>query len=164
MQYPICRHIKTNGLQCQSPAISDTIYCYFHTHLVKRHQGFRYTDATRGYLIPGQHIELAPLEDLEAVQVAISVVVNAIATGQLEPARGNSILYGLQLAGNNTARLDTQPRARKIVLTVESSPQGLPLAEPGAVIDICDFYDDSEEDEDEDDAEEEEDDYNPNRT
>ena len=61
MQYPICRHIKTNGLQCQAPALNEAPYCYFHTRLHQRHRGFRYSEATRAYLIPGQHIELSPL-------------------------------------------------------------------------------------------------------
>jgi hypothetical protein len=70
MQYDLCRHIKTNGLRCQDAAL---------------------TEATRGYLIPGQHIELTALEDHEedrkSVQVSLSVVINALATGQLEIKR-----------------------------------------------------------------------------
>ena len=57
MQYELCRHIKTNGLRCQDAAL---------------------TEATRGYLIPGQHIELTALEDHEedheSVQVSLGVV------------------------------------------------------------------------------------------
>jgi hypothetical protein len=157
MQYPICRHIKTNGLQCQAPALSETAYCYFHTRLHQRHKGFRHTEATRAYLIPGQHIELNPLEDRESVQLAISVVVNALATGRLETRRASAILYGLQLAGYNCARLNTNPYPPDVVLTVEPSPEGLDLAEPGAVLEINDNLDEEEEDDDDDD--EEEDDY-----
>ena len=65
MQYELCRHIKTNGLRCQDAAL---------------------TEATRGYLIPGQLIELTALEDHEedrkSVQVSLSVVINALATEQ----------------------------------------------------------------------------------
>jgi hypothetical protein len=28
MTYRICRHIKTNGLQCHSPALDDCQWCY----------------------------------------------------------------------------------------------------------------------------------------
>ncbi len=31
MQYPLCRHIRTNGLRCKSPALTEAPYCYFHT-------------------------------------------------------------------------------------------------------------------------------------
>ena len=101
MQYLLCRHIKTNGLQCQAPSLSEGQWCYFHSRLHQRHSAFRHTPATRGYLIPGQHIELTTLEDRESVQVALSVVINALATGQLEPRRATALLYGLQLASSN---------------------------------------------------------------
>ena len=84
MQLALCRHIKTNGTRCKAPSLSDGIWCYFHHRLHQRHTAFRPTAATRGYLIPGQHIELSTLEDRESVQVALSVVINALATGQLE--------------------------------------------------------------------------------
>ena len=83
MQYELCRHIKTNGLQCKGAALAGGIWCYFHHRLHQRHSAFRPTQATRGYLIPGQHIELTALEDRESVQVALSVVINALAIGQL---------------------------------------------------------------------------------
>jgi hypothetical protein len=158
MQYPICRHIKTNGLQCQAPALSETAYCYFHTRLHQHHKGFRHIEATRAYLMPGQHIELNPLEDRESVQIAISVVVNALATGQLETRRASAILYGLQLARYNCARLNTNPYPPDVVLTVEPSPEGLDLAEPGAVLEMKDYLDGDDE-EDDDDDDEEDDDY-----
>ena len=33
MQYDLCRHIKTNGVQCQSPALAESQWCYFHSRL-----------------------------------------------------------------------------------------------------------------------------------
>lgn len=142
MQYPLCRHIKTNGLQCQAPSLTEGQWCYFHTRLHGRHSTYRTTPATRGYLIPGQHIELSPLEDRESVQVALSLVINALATGQLETRRATALLYGLQLASSNSANLNLKPYAPNIVRTVESTPEGLDLAEPGTILEIPDFYDD----------------------
>lgn len=86
MPYPLCRHIKTNGLQCEAPSLTGESFCYFHTRLHQRHAAFRHTDRTRGYLVPGQHIELAPIEDRDSVQLALSLVINALAAGQLETA------------------------------------------------------------------------------
>ena len=157
MQYPLCRHVKTNGRQCQSPALDRSVYCYFHDHLHRRHSGFRHAKTTRDHLVPGQHIELSPLEDRESVQLAISTVVNALATGQLETRRATAILYGLQLASHNAGHLNTEPYAPNVVLTVHPSPEGLDLAEPGAVIDIEDRSDEDynadEEDEEDDEGE-----------
>jgi hypothetical protein len=167
MPYRLCRHIKTNGLQCHSPALDDGLWCYFHHRLHGRHEKYRTTEATRGYLIPGQHIELAALEDRESVQVALSVVINALASGNLDIKRATALLYGLQLASNNARGLRTEPFAANIVRTVEPSPEGLDLAEPGAVYEVEDTPgtpllwegfepDNEEEDEDEDEDEDDE--------
>jgi hypothetical protein len=157
MQLALCRHIKTNGTRCKSPSLIGGLWCYFHHHLHQRHNTFRPTAATRGYLIPGQHIELSALEDRESVQVALSVVINALATGQLDTRRATALLYGLQLASQNARGLQTRPFAPDVVRSVESSPEGLDLAEPGATVDADDFYhfDDEDEEADEEDDEEE---------
>lgn len=163
MQYPLCRHIKTNGRQCQSPALEHSVYCYFHDHLHRRHSAFRHAETTSDRLVPGQHIELSPLEDRESVQLAISTVVNALATGRLDIRRATAILYGLQLASHNAGHLNTEPYAPNVVLTVQPSPDGLDLAEPGAVIEIDDSAEEDpnryaqEADEHEDDQDEDED-------
>jgi len=132
MQLTLCRHIKTNGTRCQAPSLTDGLWCYFHHRLHQRHQTFRPTGAARGYLIPGQHIELTALEDRESVQVALSVVINALATGNLDIKRATALLYGLQLASNNARGLHNEPTATS-VRTIEPSPEGLDLAEPGTV-------------------------------
>jgi hypothetical protein len=151
MQYPLCRHIRTRGVQCGSPALTEAQWCYYHAHLHQAHTRFRPTPATRGYLIPGQHIELAPLEDRESVQIALSVVINALATGNLETRRATALLYGLQLASMNTARLQTEPYAPDVVRSVHSSPEGLDLAEPGATLEILPIEEDEDDNENEDD-------------
>ena len=133
MQLALCRHIKTNGTRCKAPSLTEGLWCYFHARLHQRHQTFRHTEATRGYLVPGQHIELSALEDRESVQVALSVVINALATGQLDTRRATALLYGLQLASNNTRGLQTQPVAPDFVRTIEPSPEGLDLAAPGLI-------------------------------
>jgi hypothetical protein len=155
MEVPICRHIKTNGLQCQAPSLNENTYCYFHARLHQRHDRFRHTPITRDYLIPGQHIELTTLEDRESVQTALSVVINALATGQLEPRRATALLYGLQLASSNARGLNLNPFSRNVVRTVQPTPEGLDLAEPGTMLEIADHYDprDDMDDEDEDDNE-----------
>ena len=158
MNVPTCRHIKTNGIQCKSPALSEGDWCFFHNRLHQRHSSYRHTQATQGYLIPGQHIQLSPLEDRESVQLALSMVVNALATGRLETKRATTLLYGLQLASTNAANLDLEPSARSVVRIAESTLDGLDLAEPGATVDLNPQYDwkadlDDWEEDDEDDDE-----------
>jgi hypothetical protein len=152
MQLALCRHIKTNGTRCKAPSLTDGLWCYFHSRLHQRHQTFRPTEATRGYLVPGQHIQLSALEDREAVQVALSVVINALATGKLEIKRATALLYGLQLASNNARGLHIEPFATTIVRSIEPSADGLDLAQPETLEtdDIYLFNEDDEEEEEED--------------
>jgi hypothetical protein len=128
MELSLCRHIKTNGIRCKAPSLTGGLWCYFHQRLHSRHTAYRFNDATRGYLLPGKHIELSPLEDRESIQVALSVVINALATGGLETKRATALLYGLQLASNNARGLRTEPS--ETVLSADSSPEGIDLAEP----------------------------------
>ena len=152
MSFELCRHILTRGTRCKSPALRDASLCFFHTTSQERHRVFRHTDSTRAYLIPGQHIELAPLEDRESVQLALSMVINALATGQLEIKRATALLYGLQLASMNVHRI-TRPNAADVVQIAEESAEGHPLAEPAAA-EFNVFDQEAEEDEE---GEEEED-------
>jgi len=140
MQLTLCRHIKTNGTRCQSPSLTDATWCYFHHRLHQRHTAFRPTEATRDYFMYGKHIELTALEDRESVQVALSLVINALATGHLDIKHATALLYGLQLASNNARGLHTEPYAPNSVRTIEPSPEGLDLAQPGATLEIQDFY------------------------
>jgi hypothetical protein len=151
MQYQLCRHIRTNGLQCQAPSLREATYCYFHNRLHQRHAAFRPQGEAARYVIPGQHVQLLPLEDRESVQTALSVVINALALGQLETRRATALLYGLQLAAINTTKLNTQPYAPNIVRSIDSSPEGLDLAEPNTTIEILEYEENEEEDEDEED-------------
>jgi hypothetical protein len=132
MTYLLCRHIRTTGLQCQAPALTGGIHCFFHDRLYQRHSAFRFTPATRGYLLPGRDIQLAPLEDRESIQVALSVVINALATGNLETKRATTLLYGLQIASSNSARLHHNGHDPELVRTAETTPDGLDLADPGS--------------------------------
>ena len=135
-QYPLCRHIKTNGLQCHAPALAGGQWCYFHNRLHTRHSRFRPNDANREYFTRGRDLELCALEDRESVQLAISVVINALATNNIETKRATALLYGLQLASSNAVRLNNAPETPEVVRTVESSPDGLDLAQPGAIIEV----------------------------
>ena len=154
MEFDLCRHIRTNGRRCQSPTVNSKSWCFFHEHLHRRHHAFRPTEATRAYLVPGQHIELTALEDRESVQVALSVVINALATGNLDARRATAILYGLQLASNNAATINTQPIASAVVRTTETDPEGLALAEPatGQILDYDPQQDDEQDDDVDDDV------------
>ena len=87
-------------------------------------------------------------ETRESVQLALSLVINALATGQLETKRATALLYGLQLASMNAARPSTRPYAPEVVRSFEPSAEGLDLAKPGAVLEIPEFEDDEDDEDD----------------
>jgi hypothetical protein len=159
MQYALCRHIKTNGTQCQAPSLADGPWCFFHTRLHQRHNRFRPIEAATDSIVRAQPVHLSALEDRESVQVALSVVINALASGQMEPRQATALLYGLQIASSNLARINSNPSPAKVVVSAEPTPDGQYLAEPGAVYEITDTpetnllwegFEDDNEDEDDD--------------
>ena len=53
----------------------------------------------------------------------------------------------------NAAKLNTQPYAPNIVRSIDSSPEGLDLAQPGTTIEFLDQEEPEDEDEEEEDEE-----------
>jgi len=86
-----CRHIKVNGLKCQSPALRGSRFCYYHA---------------RNRVIvappPKRHkekvLELPPLQNRDDIQTALNQIMQALASQQINPARAGKFLYALQLA------------------------------------------------------------------
>ena len=144
MQYGLCRHIRSNGDQCQSPRLLKADFCYFHNRLHQQHRSAiapqRSTEVMlpildkSGTLVgmepaPSQTLDLGPLEDCTSVQMAISTVLNALAAGRLEQSRATALLYGLQLASTNCiARRFDHSHAVQPVHDVEITPEGTTLA------------------------------------
>lgn len=104
----LCRHQdQRNPLQSPIPHRRNLVLLPLPPPSAPRHLSPH--QDTRGYLISGQHIELTALEDRESVQVALSVVINALATGNLDIKRATALLYGLQLASSNARGLYIEP-------------------------------------------------------
>jgi hypothetical protein len=98
--YHECRHIFTSGRKCQSPALKDQTFCYFHSNTRKKtapaHQPYDpYTDPKETVLA------LTPLEDPDAIQLALSDVVLALAANKIDSRRARILIYGLQVASLN---------------------------------------------------------------
>ena len=94
--YEECRHIKTSGTRCGSPALKGRAYCYFHFRA--HQQRHRAAGPYAGFV--AHKFDVAVLEDRASIQLAISEVVAAMANNQMDHKRGGKILYGLQLALN----------------------------------------------------------------
>ncbi len=168
--YAECRHVKTNGAKCHAPALRKSHWCYFHDRLHRRqsHPGGRppRPAASLALLAPGTatldygHIPVAPaagadpsfrlpaLEDCGSIQFALNDVLQALAANQLDPKRAGLLLYGLQIASQNSRELSAyHDPVRAVTYAADGSALG--PAEQGW--DIEDLPDEDDEDEDEDD-------------
>ena len=140
-KYSVCRHVKTNGRRCQSPALAGGALCYFHRNLHRSHrqppsaesllstwqeetlQNFRLggddpLTVARAY--PKQNeLNFPPLEDAESVQLATSMLFQAISTGQIHFARARLLLASLKIASINLR----DPRRRPLRQRLQRPPQ-----------------------------------------
>ena len=144
MPVELCRHIRPNGLQCQAVALKSSVFCYFHRRLHDSHRVYRNTIVARPDLQrQGAIFDLGTLEDRVAIQIAISKVVNALATNQIDLKHARALLYGLQLASANARNLDPVPAPQSVVREVHLSPSLLDetatdIAAPGATTELPD--------------------------
>src|SRR5258708_5225087 len=98
--YYECRHIMHNGAKCHSPALRDEPFCYFHA----RHH--KLSNPSRSAAKPALAAPLQPplIEDRSAILVAISQIINALASKKLDRPTASLCLYGLQIATQNVER------------------------------------------------------------
>ena len=111
---PRCLHVKSNGVPCGSPAMRRNPFCFFHD---------RYYNAPTDDTFP-------PLEDSNAVQVALMQVLQrlrreALRPGPLDLRLVNSLLYGLQTAAFNSKRTSFDPAGFRSQIVTDH-----PLARP----------------------------------
>jgi hypothetical protein len=133
----ICRHIKTNGQRCGSPALRDHAFCYFHRNLASRHPRLPEPiptiihphDPTRELQLAAEPtLNLPPLEDRESIQLAASMIIGALARNTLDTRRATALLYGLQVASANAVHLNLQPSRDYAVTETTLTPTGDEIA------------------------------------
>jgi hypothetical protein len=159
----ICRHIKTNGARCGSPALNNHAFCYYHRNLAQRHPRPAPEVPTIIHPLDGGEQQLAitqptlnlpPLEDRESIQLAASMVVAALANNTLDMKRAGMLLYGLQVASANAVKLNHQPSLHYIVTETTLTPTGdeiAPDVDPEGEIVFQQFLQSLDEDDDQED-------------
>jgi hypothetical protein len=87
--YMICRHIKTNGIRCQSPALTGFRFCYYHdkTHLIGTEPHMRFGP-----------LQLPVPEDSASIQLSIARINAALIMGYIDLKKATGLLYGIQIA------------------------------------------------------------------
>jgi len=150
-----CRHIFTDGHRCASPCLRQQEFCYYH-HTTRKPIANPQARRSRRSTF---HLPLP--EDRSAIQSSIGEVLQRIASNDIDPRRAGLLLYGLQIASSNLARINSNPSPSKVVLSAEPTNDGQYLAEPGAVYEVTGtpdtklLWEGFEEDEEEDVDEEE---------
>src|SRR2546427_2822502 len=145
---PRCRHIKTNGMQCESPALRRNRFCYFHK---KWHDQRVVINSARARRTRAA-LDLPILEDADSVQVGLMQVMRLTLTGQLDSKTAGLMLYALQTASLNLRRTNFEPLHKTDIVIDPRRVDETPLGED--VWENEDFEDPEEEDPEEDDPQE----------
>lgn len=85
--FKACRHIKTNGLRCQSPAFNGGHFCYYHSRT-----------RTVGVDVKFGPLLLPTPEDPAAIQLSVARINEAVLTGRLDLRKAASLFAGLKIA------------------------------------------------------------------
>jgi hypothetical protein len=93
--YPLCRHTKTNGLQCQSPALTTSAFCYHHQKLRRT----RRSTISSG---PGLSTNvLHPLRNADSIRQALAMVLCGLAANRIHPKTAGRMTWLLQQAASD---------------------------------------------------------------
>ena len=123
VSYPIeirrCRHVKTNGTQCGSPALKDKELCYYHEQNRPAPaelylDGERYCDT---------QMVLPVFEDAHSIQTVIRQVVQLMLSRRIERKDAGLLLYALQIASGNLKMMQTE-KAKPTQVVVEPEKAG----------------------------------------
>jgi hypothetical protein len=145
---PRCTHIKTNGTQCESPALRGRRFCFFHKnwHGQRIQLNAQPAPLDRNFTLP-------VLEDANAIQVALMQVMHLLLSGQIEHKTAGLLLYALQTAAANLRATRFEPFHHEDVVIDPGSVSETPLDKN--VWNARDFEEQEEQEEEEDEAVEE---------
>lgn len=118
-----CTHIKVNGIRCESPALRNEVFCYFHQRMIR---GVRTPPKSRLHPI-------AMLEDQESVQAALMEIVNALVRNQINVPRARLVLRALSIAARHAGKAHFEWSKDEMVKDIPEYPAAPPAATPFAI-------------------------------
>ena len=95
---PSCQHIKSNGVQCGSPALRTKTFCYFHD---PSQSSFTRCARARGFRTVEEMTEFPILEDAISIQFALMQILRELLKNKLDPKHASLMLFALQIACMN---------------------------------------------------------------
>jgi hypothetical protein len=119
-----CRHIFTDGHRCGSICLRGEPFCYYH-HTTRK-------PAPRQSLGRKSSFDLPLPEDRSAIQSALGIILQKIASNDLDSKRAGLLLYGLQIASLNLPKRQAQhdEDAPEQVHEITTDPEHGTLAPP----------------------------------
>lgn len=114
----VCTHIKVNGIRCDSPALRNEVFCYFHQRMIR---GVRTPPKSRLHPI-------AMLESQESVQAALMEIVNALVRNQIDVPRARLVLRALSIAARHAGKSRFDCWRGDMVNEVPEYPAAPPVA------------------------------------
>jgi hypothetical protein len=116
--YPIeirrCRHVRTNGTQCGSPALKGKELCFYHEQNQPREMEL-YLDGER---YPDGSMMMPVFEDAHSIQTVIRQVVHLMLARRIERKDAGLLLYALQIASGNLKMMQAE-KAKPTQVVVE---------------------------------------------
>src|SRR5271157_2428295 len=98
-----CKRMKMNGTQCESPALRDQKFCYFHQRCSPVQ-----LDVSTSAAEPAALFFLPVLEDAVSIQATITQVCEHLLHRRLDPKKAGVLLYAMQVASSNLNRLSQE--------------------------------------------------------
>jgi hypothetical protein len=111
---PRCQHIKTNGVQCGSPALRTERLCFFHDQHRRRAHEFDPCEPLQSALT------LPTLEDANSIQLALAELMRLVVTQQIEHRTASLLLRILRAASSNLKLLSLDPKPSHVVIDPDS--------------------------------------------
>jgi hypothetical protein len=104
---PRCEKVREDGTVCGCPQMKGYRYCYAHERMLGMRSG---------------RLELPPLEDANAVQMAIMRVQKALIDDEISEKKAGLLLYSLQMASSNLKHTTFTESKKEVVTEMPESP------------------------------------------
>ena len=114
-----CQHVKTDGIQCNTPAMREQRFCYYHSRL------------ERTLRKPYQPPQPIMIDTLAGIRLALTELLNRIARGQVDARDARYLLRGIH-EGITVLKLDRTTPAEKEVRIVTDTQALAPHVNPVA--------------------------------
>jgi hypothetical protein len=115
-----CQHLKVNGVQCGSPALNETTFCYYH---------IRYHSQALEKIENSHEFSLGfpTLEDANSIQVSLAKVMQRLVGQEIDFKSAALMLYALQTAAINLRQTSLEPKLPTQVVIDRASVRRRPI-------------------------------------